>query len=531
MIVIFILFIFFIEKNILVDEILNIKTETIAINKIIETQNTISLFLGLCIFIISYLFIKYRTNLKDLFKFIFYSLMIFIVYFYKKSTDFYATISLFLNNQVFILFVFLFIFSVVFPMILNYIDEKNLLENNSKKQKLYSSRENKIETLKGFLSVYDEFSITGEWGIGKSFFLKYFFKNSNKNKYEEIIIDVSSYSTNDGILKKIDSEINNILKKHHIFRFSPSIFKDINVKSSFIETIKNLISYFLNDNLNSCVESLPNTIVLSLDNIERINNLNRITTLFSAIDEQLIHKIANRKKFKVIYIYDKNYMEKIFGKERIDFNLYISKYSESSIQLYGVEENDFKEEIGYNEIISIKNTLLKEIEIKIDNFNKQWNQLIMTLVDNKYGFDYDSPVNKSTQKVEYSKWIKSEYSSLRNTLLEEIKNNINLIDKKLKNPRFIYQCLKLIKNDRVKLPIEYITKYKIILDIFQNVNLTKESIGEVNIIELIKNSQQMNHIYLSTENKELIAIIFILFNNSSELFRNFLDDLRKKGLI
>ena len=76
----------------------------------------------------------------------------------------------------------------------------------------------------------------------------------------------------------------------------------------------------MSDNLNSCIESLPVTIVLCLDNIERINDLNRITLLLSGIDEQLIHKINDRKKFKVIYLYDKKYMEKIFSKESISFN-------------------------------------------------------------------------------------------------------------------------------------------------------------------------------------------------------------------
>lgn len=520
----FIFFIFFIEKNILVDAILKIT------NTDPSVQNRITIFSGICIFIMINLLVRYRNNLKDLHKFIFYFSLIFIIYIYKESTNFYATVSLFLNNQIFIYCIILFLFLGVFPMILNYIDEKNPLENNLK-ELLYSSRQNKIKVLEQFLNVYNEFSIVGEWGVGKSFFLKYFFKNSDKNKYEEIIIDISSYSTNDKILKKIDSEINRIFKKYHIFRFSPSIFKEISLQNSFIETFKSVIQFSMSDNLNSCIESLPVTIVLCLDNIERINDLNRITLLLSGIDEQLIHKINDRKKFKVIYLYDKKYMEKIFSKESISFNSYISKYSESEIQIYGIEDEDFKQNENYSEFINVRNIINKEIELRNDNFEKQWSMKIGELVDNKFGIDYDSEKNYSAEKVKYLEEIKDKNKALKDKILIGVDDYIKQIEEKLKNPRFIEQCFKFKKNDEQKLTIENIIKYKIILDIFQNVNLTNKSVIEIFEYNLLKKIQMRGSIDFSAETIELITIQFVLFNNNNESFKVFIKDLKESGVI
>lgn len=478
-----------------------------AILKITNTdpsvQNRITIFSGICIFIMINLLVRYRNNLKDLHKFIFYFSLIFIIYLYKESTNFYATISLFLNNQIFIYYIILFLFLGVFPMILNYIDEKNPLENNLK-ELLYSSRQNKIKVLEQFLNVYNEFSITGEWGVGKSFFLKYFFKNLDKNKYEEIIIDISSYSTNDKILKKIDSEINRIFKKYHIFRFSPSIFKEISLQNSFIETFKSVIQFSMSDNLNSCIKSLPVTIVLCLDNIERINDLNRITLLLSGIDEQLIHKISDRKKFKIIYLYDKKYMEKIFSKESISFNSYISKYSESEIQIYGIEDEDFKQNENYSEFINVRNIINKEIEVRSGDFENRWDMQNEKLVDNK---------------------------ALKDKVLIGIDNYMKQIEEKLKNPRFIEQCFKFKKNDEQKLTIENIIKYKIILDIFQNVNLTNKSVIEIFEYNLLKKIEMRGLTDFSTETIELITIQFILFNNNNESFKVFINDLKESGVI
>ncbi|MGL5057885.1 MAG: P-loop NTPase fold protein, partial [Fusobacteriaceae bacterium] len=192
----FILFLLFIEKKIALNTILQLGQNTVGI------QTKISILSGVSILIVLYLYVKYRSNIKDLVKVIFYFLVIFIAYPYKGLGEFYRINYLFLNNKLFILFILIVFSPYICAKLLNCNSEKNLLKNS-----LYSSRKNKIELLKQFLNVYDDFSITGEWGIGKSFLLKYFFENSDKKKYEEIIIDISSYSTNHEILKKIDSEI------------------------------------------------------------------------------------------------------------------------------------------------------------------------------------------------------------------------------------------------------------------------------------------------------------------------------------
>ncbi|MGL5725244.1 AAA family ATPase [Cetobacterium sp.] len=523
-IIYFVVFILFVQKKFGVNEILGMEQNPVVI------KNTINLFSGICFFITTYLYVKYRSSIKNLHKLIFYFLIIFMIYLYKKSIHFLPIVSFFLTNNLFILFILIFFIPFICPKLLGNNSRKYLLQKNLEKP-LYLSRKNKMKLLKQFLNIYNEFSITGEWGIGKSFFLKYFFENLDKKKYEEIIVDISSYSANDGILKKIDSEINKILKKYHIFRFSPSIFKEVNVENSFVETLKNIMLSSLDDNLESCIESLPITIVLCLDNIERLNDVNRITLLFSAIDEQLLHKISNRKKIKVIYLYDRGYMEKIFNKENISFNSYISKYSESEIQIYGIEENDFKENKNYTEIIDIRNSISKNSQNRYGNFIKQWDLHINQLYADRHGITYDSKESYSSEQLEDLKEIKNKIEPLKNNILKEIDNYTKQIEEKLKNPRFIEQCFMFNENSENKLEMKYFIKYKIILDIFQNVNLTSKSVSEIDLINLLQKTSKMNQMVLSLEDIELIIIQFILFSDSRDELKNFICELNKIGLI
>ncbi|MGL5058210.1 MAG: hypothetical protein ACRC6A_12705, partial [Fusobacteriaceae bacterium] len=143
----------------------------------------------------------------------------------------------------------------------------------------------------------------------------------------------------------------------------------------------------------------------------------------------------------------------------------------------------------------------------------------------------DQKSNWSSEKLETLNKIKSENKPLENEILNKINNYIKQIEEKLKNPRFIEQCFKLETNTEQKLEIKNIIKYKIILDIFQNVNLTSKSVTEIYIITQIEKIQILNQISLSSEDIELICIQFILFDNKNNLFKNFIIELNGSGLI
>lgn len=218
-----------------------------------------------------------------------------------------------------------------------------------KKSDLYKSRKNLLPIIDGYLGSIGSISIIGDWGIGKSKLIENFFhaekdKNDKKysDKYESIIIDVSSYSENKKIISVIQEELVKILTKHKIFKININFVEKVFVENNdFLKSIKNI--FFCRDslieskeNLNEKIEALytknKKRIVLCLDNLERLSDVDRIINLLATIDDLTTDNIRK------IYIYDKEHMKLIF--DEINFENYIEKYSNNFIEVKEVETSE-----------------------------------------------------------------------------------------------------------------------------------------------------------------------------------------------
>ena len=380
--------------------------------------------------------------------------------------------------------------SVVIFLILLFLYIKNKKEKIKSQElekegmKLYKSRENSKIKLETYLNIYNDFSLVGDWGIGKSYLLKNLFKLNDSN-YEGIVVDVSSYSVNDKILKKIDFEIDKIFKKNGIFRFKNSIFSEIMTESNIFDKFKNIRLGFFEEDLNDKINELGNKkIVLCLDNIERINDKNRIQQLFSAIDEQFISKIKEknglRKNLKVVYVYDEQYISTLFKNENIDFLNYITKYSEAKITLKKIEMSDLENEMEKTGLKKLSDEMNMIKERDIIEYSKQLMEFIRSdILKDKAGISYSK--DEENSKMEKNKNLEEDkkITELQKEIIEKFKTKKVEIIKKITNPRFIEQCYReksRLENEKLKL--DSLIKYKVILELFEGISL--EDLNEIN---------------------------------------------------
>lgn len=140
-------------------------------------------------------------------------------------------------------------FSISVIMFLYICFNQNRIKNkfNVKKESdLYSSRKILLPIIDEYLGSIESISIIGDWGIGKSKLIENFFhaekdKENKKysDKYESIIIDVSSYSENKKIISVIQEELVKILMKHKIFKININFVEKVFVENNdFLKSIK-----------------------------------------------------------------------------------------------------------------------------------------------------------------------------------------------------------------------------------------------------------------------------------------------------
>lgn len=325
---------------------------------------------------------------------------------------------------------------------LSMLHEYNCLKNKIKEkgiEDLYQSREKLLPLFHSYLEIYKSFSITGDWGIGKSKLIENFFKGAYsycedgmkivyRDRYECIYLDSSSYADNQKMVEALKRELNRNFKEAKIFKLDKNFSNELfNISNNCIELLRKLCiqEENLNDSreiLNKKIEEYQNLtnkkLILCLDNLERIGNKERITSLLSIMDEILSDNISR------IYIYDEKYMMKLFGEE--EFKKYIEKYSESKIE---VKEVEIKEIIKKPEEIDLIRLVLR---------------------------------------LEIEQNIKEEKN-------EKIKKNVQLkwkeIEKKLTNPRSLKSIIKYVSNEKIKFSINTKVQYRLLTDLFGEINL------------------------------------------------------------
>lgn len=323
---------------------------------------------------------------------------------------------------------------------------------------LYQSRKRYLSTIDFYLENMKAFSIIGKWGIGKTKLIENFFKgnycfddtNKYSDKYEFIYIDTSIYSENEKIVASLQKELGTLLKKYGFLDLKGNFIKNLFLESeNFIKVIYKFIfsSVSLEDTKTELAEKIQEInskkkVVVCLDNLERINDRNRIIKLLAILDEILPEEI------KRIYIYDEDYMKNIFEKDKENFIEYISKYVFNKIVV-----ND----VNVNEVLSDR----KDIAIEIEKIRKNLNTNL-AIVNKKIDIEFTSYTNK-TNKLDFLK--------------EKVKEKFEELKLKLNNPRYLNNLKEYIGNSQEN--INYKVEYKIIRDNF--FNLTLDSILEENL--------------------------------------------------
>lgn len=242
------------------------------------------------------------------------------------------------------------------------IYKKNNQENKDSKKindDLYENRKKDKEFILNFLTNNDNkniytLGIDSEYGTGKTFIVEKTIEELEYKKFEVIKIrcmllekeEIYSY-----ILKKIRK----ILSKNSIFTVS---FEKLS--NTFLKTIDNKffggISELLSQNIvideieyfKEVIEKLDKTIILVFDDIDRVNDTEKIERILSFISDFSIKKIKilvlfNSQNLKNINEkYDRNYLEKYIPVTRKITNIPFIELLKKEITSNNLNEEDFK---------------------------------------------------------------------------------------------------------------------------------------------------------------------------------------------
>ena len=226
-------------------------------------------------------------------------------------------------------------------------------------EKLYKNREKDKEFILDFLTNNDNkniytLGIDSEYGTGKTFIVEKTIEELDYKKFEIIKIrcmllekeEIYSY-----ILKKIRK----ILSKNSIFTVS---FEKLS--NTFLKTIDNKffggISELLSQNIiideidyfKEVIEKLDKTIILVFDDIDRVNDTEKIERILSFISDFSIKNIKilvlfNSQNLKNIdEKYNRNYLEKYIPVTRKITNIPFIELLKKEITSNNLDEEDFK---------------------------------------------------------------------------------------------------------------------------------------------------------------------------------------------
>ena len=226
-------------------------------------------------------------------------------------------------------------------------------------EKLYKNREKDKEFILDFLTNNDNkniytLGIDSEYGTGKTFIVEKTIEELDYKKFEVIKIrcmllekeEIYSY-----ILKKIRK----ILSKNSIFTVS---FEKLS--STFLKTIDNKffggISELLSQNIvideinyfKEVIEKLDKTIILVFDDIDRVNDTEKIERILSFISDFSIKNIKILVLFdsqnlkNIDEKYNRNYLEKYIPVTRKITNIPFIELLKKEITSNNLDEEDFK---------------------------------------------------------------------------------------------------------------------------------------------------------------------------------------------
>ncbi|MGL5149098.1 MAG: P-loop NTPase fold protein [Clostridium sp.] len=381
--------------------------------------------------------------------------------------------------------------SIIFvAMYSDYLRDKSI--NNKYTNDLYKSREELLKIMDFYLKNTNRFSIVGEWGIGKTklitnFFKgEYFYKENNqkyyyKNNYKHIYIDASAYANNQKIIEVLEDELNEVFKKNKIFKIGRNISRELFVSSNECINFIRRIFFFektledSKENLNKKIEeyqvSANKSLVLCIDNLERIADRERIISLLAIVDELFSNDV------KKIYIYDEKYMEKLFDKEQ--FKKYIEKYSELKIIMQKLKiEEIIEKNKKLQELIKIYLNIMEKI---LEESNKSLHKQKVNLLQKKIDLKNNIDINQGGV-IEKQKDLINKIEQLikENTLeIEEIGALNTKMIANFFNPRYTLGMEKFINSNYLNYSIERLFEYKLIIDLFSKFDLSNKMIRKI----------------------------------------------------
>lgn len=384
------------------------------------------------------------------------------------------------------------------------------LKKNKFKNDLYEPRESLIKLIDFNIENYTRFSIIGEWGIGKTKLIDNFFKgsyfNKDKNyfyrdKYEQIYIDASAYGNNQKIIEILESELNRSFKEAKILKLDRSLSKEFfNISSNYVDLIKKIFIKEKTledskDSINKKIEEyqilMDKKLVVCIDNLERIDDKERIVNLLSVVDEILSNNITR------IYLYEEKHMETLFDNGK--FKKYIEKYSESKINVNKIKIEEIIEK--NKEVYKLRDKYIKILKNIGSEYIKKLERL-------KYQKDVKIRVKetKSLENLSSNEKIDREINNIEKEYnetqleIEEFDKLNNQLYKNLSNPRYLINTEKFISSNYLDYSAERLFEYKLIIDLFIEFNLKNEYLRKIfftkKTYEYQKKEEELETLYI-----------------------------------
>lgn len=385
---------------------------------------------------------------------------------------------------------------ISFNIILHMILKLFFQATNDKKDKiLYESRKNFLKTLKYFFYTNDNkcILINGEWGIGKTYLIEYFFNvyiksNSQDKKWIPIWIKTTLFKDKIEIREYIFKEIELILINKGILTYSIkkllSLFKTkIYGFDIFQETFE-----VTREKLRNLLKILDDEyIVLIVDDLDRKES-KEIKEIIS-----LIAEVEDFFNLKIIYLLDKKNL-KIDDNDKDFFEKYFSK----KIELH---------KISYEDIIKaeLRNTY-PNLQTELINYFKALEEVFLDIFINTEKQD-DNEENKKIAKL-----IEDKINTPRKLIkfLQEFhKKDIEKIEKEANyskliiiNTYFYYFILEVVFQEN-KEKIEKLLK-KIFIKVLNTYNI-KNIDFKFLIMENFIDNKYLEGLINQQENKGLVV--------------------------
>ena len=306
------------------------------------------------ILVIIFSFLKYPNSKKKL---IYYSLIINVFFVFQLLLSLFISI----NNYI-IFLISLYVLLTMFFCLLK-VETDSTLDNEGKtenKGHLFTERKDSLKELKEAIKTHESILIDEKWGNGKTFFIRKFMEEYNKD-FEFIYIKTPYFSNKLEFRSKVLNEIKLIFRRNGILNTN---FKNltkyfgVEIKGITFKEIEETYDEIIR-NVNQDIFKIKKKIILILDDLDRIDSKDHINEILNFVGEinleldsnfSVITLASKEKLLKLLEINNttngENQLDKYFSKE-----LYLKKLNMGDLiyyfsKMYGFEEERVLEEIS-----------------------------------------------------------------------------------------------------------------------------------------------------------------------------------------